>query len=61
MNELKICKYLRSFFSRFFAAVYAVVRCLAVMFVYCVETAEDKAMGCEYKTVLKLSNGTHLQ
>jgi len=33
---------------------YAVVRCLFVTFVYCVETAKDMAivtMECEYETV----------
>jgi len=41
--------------------LYAVVRCLSVTFVHCVETVKNTAivaMECEQKTVLKLSTGT---
>jgi len=39
------------------SVAYAVVRCLSVTFVYCVETAKDTAIVA-METVPKLSNGT---
>jgi len=44
-------------------AGYAVVRCLSVTFVYCIETVKDTAivtMECEQETIPKLSNVTFI-
>jgi len=44
-------------------AGYAVLRCLSVTFVYCIETVKDTAivtMECEQETIPKLSNVTFI-